>query len=99
MEKQPTEECRYCGHNRSQFDIADGIACPGCQLMEENDNLKDRIAELEKDKDRLDWWDEHASKKGCGWIIDRGKPVYKHWSQEPEYEYIREAVDAARESA
>lgn len=51
-------------------------------------------ADSTADKDRIDKLEAWARKRGCGWMLDRGKPVLKHWSQEPEFTTLREAVDA-----
>lgn len=54
------------------------------RVMEENEQLKAKIAELEKDKARLDWLDE------MGYRI-----LYKN--NEYSVESIREAIDKAVE--
>lgn len=52
------------------------------------------IERLRKDKARLDRWDAVMEKKRLGWIIERGKPTPKHYSQKPEFWNVRDAIDA-----
>jgi hypothetical protein len=49
------------------------------------------------DAKRLDKLDAFAERRGCGWTIDNGRPVLKHWSQEPTFKTLREAIDAMPE--
>lgn len=55
----------------------------------------DRVKALVADGVLLDWFDVAVGER-CGWMLDqRGIPKLKHWSQEPDYSDIREAIDAA----
>lgn len=51
------------------------------------------------DTKALDHLDALAERRRCGWMLDRGMPVLKHWSQEPPFETVREAIEASLESA
>jgi hypothetical protein len=46
----------------------------------------------------LDHLDAVAERRGCGWMIDRGVVRLKHWSQEPPFSNVREAIKAAKEA-
>ena len=56
--------------------------------------------ERDQDVARLDKLDALAKRVSCGWTIQNDRPrvpFLKHWSQEPLYATIREAIDAMPE--
>ena len=66
----------------------------------ETRTLERRIAELEKDKERLDWLDLHGEGYGNGWICrlsEHGRGWRLHESSRDEtFQTVRDAIDAAK---
>ena len=52
------------------------------------------LNEVEADSARIDKLEAVAVRKGCGWNVDHDGPYRKHWSQEPEFATLREALDS-----
>jgi hypothetical protein len=68
-------------------------------VLAEIDTLRARLAEAEKDRDRLDWIETHASTpRGltvagvCSWSVFAGKKALAN-----DADNLRAALDAARE--
>ena len=54
----------------------------------------EQIAAQAQDSKRLDKFQEMAERWCYGWGLDARMPTLKHFSQEPQFKTIREAIDA-----
>ena len=84
------------------------INVPGCPLMVravDYNTLYAKLAEAQKDEERLDWMIEQCayvvSDPDCcdGYWLNYARPDGTMWTQATEHETPRAAIDAAKESA
>ena len=72
------------------------------EAADTNDNLREQLAEAQRDAERLDWIIEHrayvVSDPDCcdGYWLNYARPDGTMWTQATEHETPRAAIDAAK---